>query len=363
MSRAESALKGENESDGHYQLKRAALAWLHSVGARSIGFEVSVLTSSFERMRVDVGAYDHHSITETRHGPRGGRKRRRIGQADELIAVECKAARADFLKDSRRCEKLEHELGVLDRYRERLEGAIRKRHPHLRARTDLFDEKPVWCYERAGDAEYDRVVKRSAALAERLQRGTKFERLRAARLFHRHWICAAEKVARVSELPAGWGLLVVSEDGAWRVAREAERDDVAEDAHLHVLERLAQAGTRALIRESGLRYGRNGLEPDEETDDARAIIAEDDGADDSDADKSSAGDVVEPAEIEDSRLPDTRIAEEADLEDDAEEADLEDDAEFAGDEGEDGDIPDIPVIECEDSELRRGDAAVEGARS
>jgi hypothetical protein len=255
-------VKGSNESEAHYLLKRAALLWLYDRGVRTIAFEVPVRTPGFARMILDVAAHDHRTLVERYRGPRGGWHRRRLASVDELIAIECKATRADFLRDGGRIDRLLRTLESLDRRREVLEEEIRRREPHLAARDHLFTADVVWRYERSAHPEYVRLRRRIASVTRRLHRGTKFESLRAEGLFHRHYLCTPAGLVRPVELPEGWGLLELrGSEGMPRIAREATPTAGIEQGDRDVIRRIARAGTRALIRAVGLCVGEAGLEP------------------------------------------------------------------------------------------------------
>lgn len=278
-------MKGGNESNDHYRLKKASLVWLHNRGARTIAFEVPVRTTDFTHLRIDVAAWDHHTRIERSRGPRGGRRRRRLGQVDEFIAIECKAARADFLKDSRAEERLAAELADLDAQRDTLEALIRKQEPELRYRKDLFSDEIVWKYDRSANEDYARLRRSIRRLARQLHGGTKFDRLRQSAMFHRHYVCATPDVARPAELPPDWGLLVMDPDTEQcRIAREAALIEADPYYRGDLVQRLARVGTRALVELIGLQRGETGLEP----------VATDDGEDG--VEDTDAGD--QPADIE-----------------------------------------------------------------
>ncbi len=254
-------MKGGNESNDHYSLKRAALVWLHDRGARTIAFEVPVRTPEYAHMRIDVAAWDSHRIVERTRGPRGGKRRRRVGAVDELIAVECKATRADFLKDARRLEELATELERIDVVRERLEASIRETEPHLRSRRDLFSDETIWHYERSACEDYRDLLVKTHRITKQLHAGTKFEQLRRAGLFHRHYVCAGPNVLTPTELPPGWGLLEAdAANESVLLTREASPFEVDDHLRPEVVRRLARAGTRALLFATGLTYGDGGLE-------------------------------------------------------------------------------------------------------
>jgi len=246
-------VKGNNESDVHYELKRAALRWLFERGARTIAFEVSVRTRDFSHVKVDVAAHDDHPLVESYRGPRGGWHRRKVGVVDELLAVECKASRADFFRDGRVKAALLDALAELDREREILEGEIREREPHLRVRCDLFSDETAWHYDRSADPRYARLRRRIDALSHRLHRGTKLETLRDARLFDRHYLCIPAGLLRPAELPGGWGLLEVpAGGGAARLVRDSEPRSPSEATAPEVIRKIARAGTWALLRSTGI---------------------------------------------------------------------------------------------------------------
>lgn len=258
-------MKGENESPLHYQLKVGALVWLHRRGVRTVSFEVPVRTPGFESMKIDVGAYDDASVREVTRGPRGGRKRRILGRRDDLIAIECKAVRSDFLKDSRRIDALERRLRELEESRAQIESNIRRQEPHLFVCETLFPDDGEWKYERSLDPLYSELRKKTARISRHLHRGTKFENLARARLFHRHYLCCPEGLVQRSELPPHWGLLELKpSDSETEIeivqTAVADRQEVGVGEREGTIRALAKAGTKALVRAAGLAYGNHGLE-------------------------------------------------------------------------------------------------------
>ncbi len=251
----------------------AALQWLYATGARAIAFEVPVRTPGWQRMRVDVAAHDDRSIREVSRGPRGGKKVRTVAKRDDLIAIECKACRSDFLKDSRRSDVLLQELHILEQARLEREQEIQEREPHLLVCESLFPEDARWHYELSEDPAYQKICHKLDRVAKRMHRGTKFESLAESSLFHRHYICAATGVADREEVPPGWGLLEVDLEGEIaelpfrlpNVLREAAPKEVSEEGHQVTLRALAKAGTKALLQAVGAKATQEGELVDRET--------------------------------------------------------------------------------------------------
>jgi hypothetical protein len=86
------------------------------------------------------------------------------------------------------------------------------------------------------------------ALQNRLYDCTKFEKLIRYRCANLFFIVLAEQIFRESEVPVGWGALIESNDTLILVRKPMWHDATAAN-RLHVLHRIAVAGTRNLNRE------------------------------------------------------------------------------------------------------------------
>lgn len=262
-------VKNRNESHLHYEIKRAALLFLHErMGARLLGLEVRYRGPTFTEYVADVAGHADGAIVERTVGPRGGVRRRVVGRRDDLVVVEVKASRSDFLRDGAITAEITRRIARLAVLRESTEARLREAEPGLFRTPTLFREHGRWEYERAEDDEWLGLSRRMASLEERLHRGTKLESMPRDRAFHLHYVAAPAGVATPDELPPEWGLLVFEPPHRLAVAREAPRREIDDAARARLLREIARAGSRALLREAGIRGREEGLFIPEDEDEA-----------------------------------------------------------------------------------------------
>ena len=198
------------ETREHLGLKELASAWLLSMGCRAVAHEVPC---PIARFRVDAAGWAEHdwrlgadpaSHTSIFAAERAGDAHR----APRTVVVECKASRADFLRDDLRVDDLLAERErLLGRKAEIERDLIPVHEPHLkRAEGALFEESASWDFEKSRLLPYRRVLRQLAKLEERLHGQTKFNLIARWRLADELWILAATGVVKPREVPAGWGL-------------------------------------------------------------------------------------------------------------------------------------------------------------
>ena len=173
------------ETREHLGLKELAASWLLSMGCRAVAHEVPCPVARF---RVDAAGW-------MPDGPR-------------TVVIECKASRADFLRDDLRVDDLIAERErLLGRKAEIERDLIPVHEPHLRRDEDaLFEQGAAWDFERSRLLPYRRVLRQLAKVEERLHGQTKFNLIARWRLADELWVLAAAGVVRAREVPAGWGL-------------------------------------------------------------------------------------------------------------------------------------------------------------
>ena len=198
------------ETREHLGLKELASAWLLSMGCRAVAHEVPC---PIARFRVDAAGWAEHdwrlgadpaAHTSIFAAERAGDAHR----APRTVVVECKASRADFLRDDLRVDDLLAERErLLGRKAEIERDLIPVHEPHLRrAEGALFEESASWDFEKSRLLPYRRVLRQLAKLEERLHGQTKFNLIARWRLADELWILATTGVVKQREVPAGWGL-------------------------------------------------------------------------------------------------------------------------------------------------------------
>lgn len=181
------------ETREHRGLKELAAAWLLSMGCRAVATEVPC---PIARFRVDAAGYAEGERTLAGPGPH------------RTVVIECKASRADFLRDDLQVEPLlEERERLLARKREIEETLIPVHEPQLRqSGAALFDQAAGWDFERSRLLPYRRVLAQLARVEERLHGQTKFALIARWRLADELWLLAPSGVVRAREVPPGWGL-------------------------------------------------------------------------------------------------------------------------------------------------------------
>ncbi|MBL9140504.1 MAG: hypothetical protein JNK53_01440 [Phycisphaerae bacterium] len=176
------------ETREHVGLKELAAAWLLSKGCRAVGTEVPC---PIARFRVDAAGY-------TERAPRQG----------STVIVECKASRADFMRDDLQVDALLRERDRLLARKGEIETELIPVHEPQLCRADeaLFSQSASWDFERSRLLPYRRVLRDLARLEARLHGQTKFNLIARWRLADELWLLAPSGVVRSREVPPGWGL-------------------------------------------------------------------------------------------------------------------------------------------------------------
>lgn len=176
------------ESPAHRSLKALALDALRAAGLDA----AAEVRCPVPRFRADAaGASPHGSL------PR------------RSVIIECKASRADFLRDAAPRTPLATTLARLECLRRRhRDGEGRQIEPHLRqAGSALWPELDDWDWAASSSHALAAIDRALARARQRLAHSTKLETLSRWRLAGELLLLTAPGVVRPGELPAGWGLL------------------------------------------------------------------------------------------------------------------------------------------------------------
>src|SRR5215831_18203503 len=230
---AAGVISRHGETAQHARLKQLAFIWAQMHGFSACAMEV---TLPRRRYRADVAGY--RSISK---------------QIGSTAVFECKQALCDLRRDNCRSEAARERLEAICNRRHVLETHLRTHYPNLHNGDSLFPEFDSENFSAIGHRGYARVVRELRTLQNRLYDCTKFEKLIRYRCANLFFILLPEQMFRDSEVPFGWGALVESNDALillrkpmWYEATAANR--------LHVLHRIAVAGTRNLNRELSLDW-------------------------------------------------------------------------------------------------------------
>jgi hypothetical protein len=221
------------ESAAHTRLKRLALLWAQAQGYSACALEVSLPRC---RYRADIAAY-----------------RPEANGIGSTAIFECKQALSDLRRDNCCTSVARERLGIVYRRRQTLEKHFRIHYPHLRIADTLFPEFDSHDFAAIGHRGYTRVLRELAALQKRLYDCTKFETLLRYRCANLFFLVVTGELYDETEIPTGWGALVEF-DGALSLLRKPFRHENTPESRLHLLERIARAGTRTLNRQLEINF-------------------------------------------------------------------------------------------------------------
>jgi hypothetical protein len=245
------ASTNRSETQAHRELKRLALLWAQQNGFRIAASEVSLPQHS---VRMDVAAYKPETIRFLQKADSLHRRRTVLKSAVGVSVIfECKASRADFIRDAHCMDATAERLKVLHARKTAIEEELRIFYPSIRNGDSLFPEFETLNFERPGYERYTKILAEFRQLSTRLHTNTKFDRLikhGAANLFY---LVANGGIFDAHEVPAGWGLLQRAGEGLNVITRPVWHD-VAEDERLNFLHRIALAATRAVNREHEVEF-------------------------------------------------------------------------------------------------------------
>ena len=221
------------ETTQHARLKQLAFVWAQTHGFSACAMEVNLPRC---RYRADVAAY--------RSVPK---------QIGSTAVFECKQALCDLRRDNCHSETARLRLEAIYNRRQVLEARLRTHYPNLHNGDSLFPEFDSENFSTIGHRGYARLTRELAALQTRLYDCTKFEKLVRYRCANLFFIVLPEQLFCESEVPVGWGALVESND-TLAVVRKPIWHDATVANRLHVLHRIAVAGTRTLNRQLSLHW-------------------------------------------------------------------------------------------------------------
>jgi hypothetical protein len=208
------------ESAAHRELKQLALAWARAHRLSLAGTEVRLPRSAY---RADVAAATP----------------RQLGEQAVTAIFECKASRADFLRDAALEQATREKVAALAERLDALNRLIGAHRPDLRRGEELFPEFDCIDLRGSRHATHAALTKTLRAAQTALYEGTKFARLARWRSANFLYLVVADaELAHAHEIPAGWGLLV-RQDDALVCVRPPLRHEISLSARIALLERLA----------------------------------------------------------------------------------------------------------------------------
>lgn len=177
------------EGDAHRRLKEMAREWARARRLVIAAAEVRLPRCTY---RADLAAATPRALAD-----------------NACTAVfECKASRADFLRDSARESGAAAEISALAGRLRGLRALIAAHRPDLRRGEELFAEFDAYDLRGLRHETHDRLEASLRTAQRKLHDGTKFARLGRWRAASLLYLVAEEGVVELPEVPDGWGLLI-----------------------------------------------------------------------------------------------------------------------------------------------------------
>jgi len=234
----EIAAAKRGETANHASLKSLAMAWARVQGMAIIAPEVSFPHRKF---RVDLAA-----CCPSRKAPSRNPKTSITSVLKVAAVFECKQARSDLIRDSKRRELIATRLKALEERKNPMEALLNLHLPHLANGESLFPEFDSYRLRDYRHAGYQRLVKQIAVSKNGIIDGTKFDRLRSYRMANVHYLVVEEGLLEAHEVPTGWGLLV--RDGEeLKLVRKPAWQDINVEEQLIFLQRIASLKAKKAI--------------------------------------------------------------------------------------------------------------------
>ena len=209
---------GPGESRAHRELKQLTVAW-----ARANRLSLTEVRLPRSAYRADVAAATP----------------RQLGSQAVTAVFECKASRADFLRDAAPETATREKILTLTARLDALNHLIGTHRPDLRRGEELFPEFECIDLRGSRHATHKALSKELHAAQVALYEGTKFAKLarwRSASFLY--LVVESADLAATHEIPAGWGCLVRRDDQL-HCLRPPLRHEVSLAARIALLERLA----------------------------------------------------------------------------------------------------------------------------
>jgi hypothetical protein len=208
-----------SESAAHRELKRLALDWARARRLMLAATEVRLPRSGY---RADVAAATPRALS-----------------ANAFTAVfECKASRADFLRDSAREAGAAETLVLMSERLMALRALIGGHRPDLRRGEELFPEFDAVDLRGLRHETHERLQAEFQTAQRKLHEGTKFAKLARWRAASLLYLVAEEGLFAPHELPDGWGLLERHGEALELIVKPCVRDTTPAE-RVALVERIA----------------------------------------------------------------------------------------------------------------------------
>ncbi len=214
-----------SETAAHLELKRLALAWAAERRLLLAATEVRLPRSGYRAVAATPRVLADNAVT---------------------AVFECKASRADFLRDSAREAGAAELLARMSERLMALRALIGVHRPDLRRREELFPEFEALDLRGLRHRTHDRLQAAYRTAQRKLHEGTKFAKLARWRAASLLYLVTEEGICRQHEIPDGWGLLVRCGDRLEPAVQPCRHDTTPEE-RVALVERIAAVAARTAV--------------------------------------------------------------------------------------------------------------------
>lgn len=222
--------------------RRALLAWMIKQNPTGVGVKVP---TRFSRYQADVAAFWS--------APMGG-----VLRPERTVIVEVRLDRGQCWPDCSNRNDLLSDLRTEKERKKELEATIRETEPQLRDMDTLFAEFETWNYADSENPEYQRCLRAIERVEHSLYHGSRFERIRSARVADNLYLAVPAGAVHADELADGWGLLFIEPDLSVHEIKAPERWECPLDNKLHLAQNVAMSIRNSLLFANGIRVSSDG---------------------------------------------------------------------------------------------------------
>lgn len=223
------------------ELRRAAVGWLAAQNPTGLGVMVATRIARFQ---ADVAAFWSRPM--------------KLGDVRTLVPyktaiVDVRRDRTQCWPDCARQAELLSLLRAEKEKREKLETEIRQKEPGLRRDDSLFADYQLWDYAASENRKYHKCLRDIEELERALYNGSRFERVRQARVADYLYLAVPAGEVHPHELADSWGLLYVNPDLTVTLIKEAENWECPLENKTRLVQNIAAACVESLLFAKGVQ--------------------------------------------------------------------------------------------------------------
>lgn len=226
-------------------LKRAALAFLASLGASAIAKDVPTRGSRF---RADAAAF---FLDEGNQSKKNGSLRTALAEVRTASEAQIECANHTQHLTMLRAARLE---------RESLEQEIRRTEPYLRDDSTLFIEFEHWNYSASKNAAYKECMQRIRDLEYAIFHGSRLSKFHTAGIASELYLVVPEGSVCMESVAENWGLVFVKKDLSFELVKKPLHYDCPAENLLRMVRNIASSACKEVLFANGIREKKDSVD-------------------------------------------------------------------------------------------------------